>query len=145
MDTGTTWTRFEEPLYRTLRRNFAIAAVIAGVLAFRRHQFAFFLPFFALAIWFSLGGHYVEVAFLNGLRPRIPVQRAAQIGGRVATWFAGGAILFLFMLATARLLHIQALRLQMWWMAGLAFIGIELIAHAVLALRRCPNFYNGRG
>jgi hypothetical protein len=32
-----------------------------------------------------------------------------------------------------------------WWLAGLAFIGIELAAHLVLQLRGRPNFYSGRG
>jgi hypothetical protein len=32
-----------------------------------------------------------------------------------------------------------------WWLGGLAFIGIELVAHLVLQLRGRPSFYNGRG
>jgi hypothetical protein len=32
-----------------------------------------------------------------------------------------------------------------WWLAGLGFIGIELVAHLALLLRRRPNFYDGRG
>ena len=32
-----------------------------------------------------------------------------------------------------------------WWLAGLAFIGIELIVHAALQARGRPNFYNGPG
>jgi hypothetical protein len=32
-----------------------------------------------------------------------------------------------------------------WWLGGLVFIGIELVAHLVLRLRGRPNFYNGRG
>jgi len=32
-----------------------------------------------------------------------------------------------------------------WWLVGLAFIGIELLAHLVLQWRGQPSFYNGRG
>lgn len=32
-----------------------------------------------------------------------------------------------------------------WWMAGLAFIGIELVAQLALQLRGRPSFFNGRG
>jgi hypothetical protein len=32
-----------------------------------------------------------------------------------------------------------------WWLGGLAFIGLELVAHLPLQLRGQPNFYNGRG
>ena len=31
-----------------------------------------------------------------------------------------------------------------WWLGGLAFIGIELLAHLLLQLRGRPSFYNGR-
>jgi hypothetical protein len=32
-----------------------------------------------------------------------------------------------------------------WWIGGVAFIGVELVAHFVLSLRGRPSFYNGRG
>jgi hypothetical protein len=32
-----------------------------------------------------------------------------------------------------------------WWVAGIAFVAVELIAHLALLLRRRPNFYNGAG
>ena len=32
-----------------------------------------------------------------------------------------------------------------WWVAGFAFIGIELVAHLGLQLRGRPSFFNGRG
>ena len=32
-----------------------------------------------------------------------------------------------------------------WWGTGLAFIGVELVALAVLAARRHPSFYDGTG
>ena len=33
----------------------------------------------------------------------------------------------------------------MWWIAGLAFIGIELVVHFGLERRGRPNFFNGLG
>jgi len=32
-----------------------------------------------------------------------------------------------------------------WWIAGRAFMGIELVAQLALQLRGRPSFYNGRG
>jgi hypothetical protein len=32
-----------------------------------------------------------------------------------------------------------------WWLAGAAFIGIELVAQLALQARGRPSFYNGRG
>jgi hypothetical protein len=39
----------------------------------------------------------------------------------------------------------RAAHLPAWWFGGIAFIGIELLAHLALQLRGRPSFYNGRG
>jgi hypothetical protein len=97
-------------------------------------------------LWPALGGHWVEVGFLNSLRPRLPDSRVAQVVARVAAWFVGGAVLALGMMMTARALNFAGfVPRQTWWVGGVAFIGIELIAHAVLQLRGRPSFYNRRG
>jgi hypothetical protein len=58
----------------------------------------------------------------------------------------GGGLLALGMWATAtRLAHPPVVRWVGWWVAGVAFIGIELVAHLVLQARGRPSFYNGRG
>src|SRR2546421_5970122 len=68
MQASTGWPRVEEPFGRALVRNVALAAVVGAVLALQRHDLGLLLPLAALALWFSLGGHYIELAFLNGLR-----------------------------------------------------------------------------
>jgi len=137
--------RFAEPLRRTLVRNVTLAAVVGAALALQRHDVKLLLPFATLALWFSLGGHYIEVAFLNGLRGRLPQGRLPQTVGRLLVWFGGGVVLYALMAATARALPIRPPPLRLWWYGGLLFIGIELAAHAVLAARHLPNFYNGSG
>jgi hypothetical protein len=114
-------------------------------MALRHREPRLVVPSSALALWFSLGGHYVEIAFLNGIRPRISSTRIAQSSARFAAWFAGGAGLYSLMAASARGLSIAFPRWGGWWIGGLAFIGLELFVHAVLALRRVPNFYAGDG
>jgi hypothetical protein len=32
-----------------------------------------------------------------------------------------------------------------WWLGGLGFVGIELVAHLVLMARGRPSFYDGLG
>ena len=49
------------------------------------------------------------------------------------------------MLATARLLPIAAPTFKRWWLTAPAFVGLELLVHAALALRRRPSFYRGDG
>jgi hypothetical protein len=64
----------------------------------------------------------------------------------MGVWFVGGAGLAIGMYLTAvtlsgfRMRHWPA-----WWLGGIAFIGIELVAHLVLQLRGCASFYNARG
>ena len=137
---------FREPARTTLSRTGTIAIVVGGVIARFSGGLARWPFLTLLVLWPSLGGHWVEIWFLNWLRPRLPVARAIQVGGRVAVWFVGGMALMLGMELAATLLdrsrptHWPAL-----WLGGLAFIGVELLAHLALRLRRRPNFYDGRG
>jgi hypothetical protein len=142
---SSSWSRFEEPFRRTLARNVMIAAAVGVVLAFYRRDLTVLLPATALAIWFSLGGHYVEVAFLNGVRARFPAHRLTQTLVRLLVWFCGGALLYACMRATAEALSIAIPPSRPWWFGSILLIGVELVAHAALAIRALPNFYNGRG
>ena len=145
MQSSTSWPRFEEPFRRAFARNVALAAVVGAVLALQRHDLELLVPLATLALWFSLGGHYIELAFLNGLRARIPPGRLRQAVVRLLVWFGGGVLLYVSMAATARALPIEAPPLRLWWYGGFLLIGVELAVHAVLAIRGLPNFYNGRG
>jgi hypothetical protein len=99
-----------------------------------------------LMLWPSFGGHWVDLWFLNWLRPRIPPTRASQVAARLAVWFVGGTVLALGMCLTAMaLVHFRPARWPSLWLGGLAFIGIELIAQIALQLRGRPSFFNGRG
>ena len=99
-----------------------------------------------LAFWPSFGGHWIEVWFLNWLRPRIPAARRVQVVSRLGVWFAGGTLLAIGMVLTARALGwFRMAHWPAWWVGGAGFIGIELVAHLALQLRGRPGFYNGRG
>src|SRR5690349_12319063 len=97
MPASTEWQRVEEPLGRVLRRTIGIALVIGAVFALRTHHVRILLPMAVVALWPSLGGHYVELAFLNGLRPRLPSRRAVQVAARLAVWALAGVVFFLLM------------------------------------------------
>ncbi len=140
------WQPFEEPLRITLARNGTIALVAGAVLAKRMGGLAHWPLATLLVLWPTLGGHCVEVWFLNFLRPRLPAGRAAHAGLRVAVWFFAGTGLALGMALTAMALGgFRPAHWPAWWLGGLAFIGVELAAHLVLQLRGRPSFYNGRG
>jgi len=144
--TTSRWQPFHEPLRRTLLRNGAIAILVGAVIA----RFWGGLPRWPLvtllALWPSLGGHWVEVWFLNWLRPRIPAARRVQVAARFVVWFAGGLGLAVGLALTAiTLAGYRPGHWPTWWLAGLAFICVELLAHLALQLRGRPSFYNGRG
>ena len=141
------WQPYREPLRTTLVRTIAIAAV-AGALVTR--WFGGGLARWPMAtllmLWPSFGGHWVDLWFLNWLRPRLSVARAVQVGARVAVWFVGGSCLALGMALTAVALNaFRPAHWPAWWVGGLAFMGIELVAHGGLQVRGKPSFYNGRG
>jgi hypothetical protein len=149
------WQPFREPLRTTLLRTGTIAILAGGVIT----RFWGGLPRWPLAtllvLWPSLGGHWVEVWFLNWLRPRLSHARGVQVAARIAVWFVGGiaAAVLDSRLGLAVGMALTAMALTgfcpanwpAWWLAGLAFMCIELLAHLVLQLRGRPSFYSGRG
>ena len=122
-------------------------AIVGGVALTRlRGGPARWLMATLLMLWPSFGGHWVEVWFLNWVRPRLSIARGVQVAARVGVWFAGGVVLaFGVGLTAMELVAFRPARWPPWWVGGLGFIGIELVVHLVLELRGRPSFYNGRG
>jgi hypothetical protein len=139
------WQPFREPLRVTLLRTGTIAIVVGALLARFWGSLARWPLATLLVLWPSLGGHWVEVWFLNWLRPRLSIVRGVQVAARVGVWFVGGIALAMGMGLTAMAAGFRPVHRPAWWLAGVVFIGIELVAHLVLQLRRRPSFYNGRG
>jgi hypothetical protein len=144
--TSERWPRYQEPVVETLVRNVALALIIGGVVAWRVGRLSLWPAAAALALWFTLGGHLIEVWFLNSLRHRIPRERATQIAARVVLWFVAGVVLAQCVLATMRVVGmVQNVTFRRWWLPGLVFVLVELVAHLALVARRRPNFYDGAG
>jgi hypothetical protein len=98
------WQSFREPLYLTLVRNGTIAIVLGAVVAQFWGGLSRWPLAVLLALWPSLCGHWLEVWFLNWLRPRLSAARGVQLAARLAVWFLGGIGLGLGMFLTARIL-----------------------------------------
>ena len=141
------WQPVREPLRKTLLRNGALALILGGLFARWSGGGVARWPITTLLmLWPSFGGHWVEVWFLNWLRPRLSIARAVQVGARLAVWFVGGCVLALGMGLTAMALAApRPAQWPGWWLGGLAFICVELVAQLALQLRGQPSFYNGRG
>jgi hypothetical protein len=142
----TPWQPYREPLRNTLLRS-TIIALVAGAVFARLSGGRVRWPLATLLVlWLSFGGHWVELWYLNWLRPRISIARYVQILARVGTWFVGGTALALGMVLTARALAgFRPARWPAWWLGGCVFIVVELVAHLALQLRGRPSLYNGRG
>jgi hypothetical protein len=140
------WQRYHEPLHATLTRTVGIAVVAGAVLAHWWGGIARWPVASLLMLWPSFGGHWLELWYLNWLRPRLSESRIVQLGARLAVWFVGGVGLALVMRLTATALTgLHRAPRAMWWAAGFAFILIELVVHLALQLRGRPSFFNGRG
>jgi hypothetical protein len=140
------WQSYREPLYITLARTAAIALIVGAALASWRGEIKLWPLAALLVLWPSFGGHWVEIFFLNWLRPRLPAARAVQVAARLAVWFVGGCVLAIGMAVTAMaLITLPPIHGSQLWLAGVGFIGVELLAHLFLQLRGQPSFYNGRG
>jgi len=140
------WQPYREPLRTTILRTGTIAIVVGALIARLWGGMARWPIATLLVLWPSFGGHWVEVWFLNWLRPRLSSARGLQVAARLGTWFVGGTCLAIGMALTAiELAGFPPARWLAWWLGGLAFIGIELVTHLVLQLRGRPSFYIGRG
>ena len=145
-DMNPDWKPFSEPLRATLMRTVAIAIVAGAIAAHFAGGLARWPFFTALMLWPSLGGHWIELRFLNWLRPRLPASRGVQALARLGVWFIAGFIFaFAMHLTAAGLTSHRPIYLPPWWLGGVAFIGIELLVHMGLQLRGQDSFYNGRG
>ena len=144
----TEWQPFREPLRRTLTRTVGIAVVAGAVLAWSRGGLSQWPAASAVMLWPSFGGHWLELWFLNWLRPRLAGRRAVQVAARLAVWFVGGVVLAVGMWVTAAAVPGLRPPRTAWWLvglAGLAFVGVEMAAHVGLQLRGRPSLLNGRG
>jgi hypothetical protein len=140
------WQPFQEPIGRTLFRTVMIAFVVGGTIALLSRKWSAWPLATLLVLWPSFGGHWVEVWFLNWLRPRVSPAPGVQLATRVLVWFAGGSFLALGMRLTASaFVQWRSPQWLTWWFGGAAFVGIELVVHLLMQLRGQPSFYNGRG
>ena len=140
------WRPYREPLRVTLTRTISIAIVAGAVVALRSGGIRRWPLLSLLMLWPAFGGHWIDLAFLNWLRPRLPASRLIQVVARIAVWFVGGMALALGARLTATLLlEHRSLAWLTWATAGTVFVAIELVAHGALQLRGRPSFYNGLG
>lgn len=145
MTTPPTWQPYREPVRVTLTRTITIAVVVSGLLVYINRTGIARWPLLALLVlWPSLGGHFIELWFLNWLRPRLASTHIVQIIARLFTWFVAGIALQFATCMTACALTTSP-RCPAWYLGGPVFIVIELIAHAVLYFRGRASFYSGFG
>jgi hypothetical protein len=92
---------YREPVRTTLLRTGLIAIAIGAALTLPRGDIVRWPAAVLIALWPALGGHFVELLFLNVLRPSLPATRGVQVAARLLVWFVGGVVLALGMYVTA--------------------------------------------
>lgn len=131
---------FSEPWRTTALRTGSIALGVGlGVGLYQRHLAV--VPLVTLlALWFTLGGHFVDLFCWNVLAPKVTTPKF-RVWARLAGWFMGGTALYAGMLGTRWLLTAHGAPSWPWWIGGAFFIAAELIAHLLLLLRGRPSVY----
>jgi hypothetical protein len=135
---------FTEPWSVTALPTGLVALAIgigAGVI---RRQISVVPSVTLTALWFTLGGHLVDLAFRNYLG-RLAGGGAVRALSRLAWWFAGGCVLYQGALETKSLIWGRDSAGWPWWYAGVGFVGAELVVHLLMRSRQLPSFYDGRG
>ena len=136
---------FSEPWSRTALRTGALALLVGVGIGLARHRLGM-VPFATLmALWFTLGGHFVELLFRNWLWRWVPGGSVGRVLARIALWFAAGVIFAALASLTRDVLLQPGPSLIAWWIAGSGFVAVELLIHLGLRARGQPSFYDGRG
>jgi hypothetical protein len=142
----TTYTPYREPVRVTLTRALTIAVILGAIIAGTAGGLRRWPAATLVALWPALGGHFVELWYLNWLRPRLSPNRVTQVTARLLTWFAGGVLCGIAMGFTARAIGTApSAQWLNWWISGLGFVALELIVHLVMFVRGIPSFYDRRG
>jgi hypothetical protein len=138
------WAPFAESWRITALRTGSLAVAIGMGVGLYQRQLAVVPLVTVLALWFTLGGHFLEVLFRNQLGRRIGGQPRQSVA-RLAYWFAGGSVLYAGALATLALLTGRRPGPWPWWAGGVGFVVAELLIHQLLRARGHASFYNGLG
>jgi hypothetical protein len=144
-DYRMTETKFSEPFLRTFARTVGLALLASAIFAWRTGRMNQMGVVFLVVLWFTFGGHWVEIFYLNWLRQRLPESNPVRMGVRIALWFVGGMLLGLGAVFTAtHLADHPPSRIPPLWLAGAGFVAIEMFVHLPMAVHGRPSFYNGR-
>ncbi len=150
---------YHEPFRTTLLRTGLIALALGSIgsivhqgrLPAGRTDVYAWMVLVLCVLWFSLGGHWVELAYLNCLRPRIAKwPDHVLVWVRIGTWLLGGSVLALGIVTTYGLLMVgqmpgTGLLRRALFLGGPVFAVIELVPHTLLTALGRPSFWNRRG
>ena len=95
--------------------------------------------------WFSFGGHWTEIIYLNYIRMALPESASIEFVTRLLIWYIGGCPLFAGMKATLNYFDNSLMDPVAWWLGGGLFIFVELIVHSILTIFGRNSLWNGRG
>jgi hypothetical protein len=135
--------RFSEPWWATALRTVGIALGIGLAVGLSRHRLVLVPVVTAVALWFTLGGHILEVWWRNGPRRRFHT-RVSRLAARLVAWFVGGSALYAGALGTWLVTGHRAPAWP-WWTGGAFYVAAELVMHVGLLALRQPSAYDGRG
>jgi hypothetical protein len=143
---------YRESPAATLRRTIAIGLVLTTILSVGLHLtrpasgslLRLWLTTFPAILWFPLGGHFVELVYLNFLRIRWAWWHRHKRPARMIVWFLGGLPLGAGLWWTWTSLGNSLPLTPPWWWGMPFFVVVEFVVHAIRHALGYPNFWDGR-
>lgn len=142
--------KFKEAFSKTLIRTVITATIIAAILFFA-HAFPsgdqtklnLLIMIWLMVYIIVLGGHLLELIFINYLKFVLPKNIILLYVIRIAYWFLC-AIPLIFGAGLIHNLFVHKNGPMVYdYTFGVFYIGIELFMHAMMQIRFRKSFYNG--
>ena len=144
--------KIHEPFRRTLIRTTLTGLAVSIAFSFGQLKNApgfnskfsiLFITFIYIGGVIVFIGHYTELFFINYLRFNFSPKYIIQISIRIIYWYVSGCILYNSAMLLRGLLEHKDLFAGNWYLGGIYFIGIELVANLLMQVMIKKSFWNG--
>ncbi len=134
----------DEPLRVTLSRTLTIAVVVGVVASFATHNIRMGFAIGLGALWPSVGGHWIELLWLNLIRKRLKPKVPILVALRLIYWWAWGFVIIFPAFYTIHVIAPSLPPMPSPLLGGFGFLFVEMLLHGIFAMNHRPNAFDAR-